>query len=112
MSARPIPPTSELTQPYWDAARDGTFVLQRCDDPLFHAVVRPGGTFGMFREVAWHADGVCGCIRRGKGLCGHRDGGERRILGRGMRRCHFLAWSRGALLWGCGSLQLCQNGGA
>ena len=31
MSARPIPPTSALTAPYWDAARRGEFVLQRCD---------------------------------------------------------------------------------
>ena len=32
MSARQIPPTSELTQPYWDAARKGEFVLQQCVD--------------------------------------------------------------------------------
>jgi uncharacterized OB-fold protein len=30
MSARPIPPTSELTAPYWEAARRGELVLQRC----------------------------------------------------------------------------------
>lgn len=31
MSARPIPPTSELTAPYWDAARRGELVVQRCE---------------------------------------------------------------------------------
>ena len=31
MSVRPVPPTSELTQPYWDAARRGELVLQRCE---------------------------------------------------------------------------------
>ena len=31
MSARLIPPTSELTQPYWDAARRQELVIQRCD---------------------------------------------------------------------------------
>ena len=31
MSARPVPPTSELTQPYWDAARRGQMVVQRCE---------------------------------------------------------------------------------
>ncbi len=31
MSARPIPPTSELTAPYWEAARRGELVVQRCD---------------------------------------------------------------------------------
>jgi hypothetical protein len=31
MSTRPIPPTSELTQPYWDAARRGQLVVQRCE---------------------------------------------------------------------------------
>ncbi len=30
MSARPIPPTSALTQPYWDAARRGQMAVQRC----------------------------------------------------------------------------------
>ena len=30
MSARLIPPVSELTQPYWDAARRGELVVQRC----------------------------------------------------------------------------------
>jgi len=30
MSARPIPPTSELTRPYWEAARRGELVVQRC----------------------------------------------------------------------------------
>jgi uncharacterized OB-fold protein len=30
MSARPIPPTSEVTAPYWDAARRGELVVQRC----------------------------------------------------------------------------------
>jgi len=31
MSVRPIPPTSALTQPYWDAARRGEMVVQRCE---------------------------------------------------------------------------------
>ena len=31
MSTRPIPPTSELTKPYWDAARRGELTLQRCE---------------------------------------------------------------------------------
>jgi hypothetical protein len=31
MSARPIPPTSELTAPYWDAARRGELVMQHCE---------------------------------------------------------------------------------
>ena len=31
MSARPIPPTSELTQPYWDGAGRGQMVVQRCE---------------------------------------------------------------------------------
>lgn len=31
MSVRPIPPTSELTQPYWDAARRGELALQLCE---------------------------------------------------------------------------------
>lgn len=31
MSARPIPPTSELARPYWDAARRGELVVQRCE---------------------------------------------------------------------------------
>ena len=38
MSARPIPPTSELTQPYWDATRKGELVVQHCgscNDALF-----------------------------------------------------------------------------
>jgi uncharacterized OB-fold protein len=30
MSARPIPPTSQLTEPYWDAARRGELAVQRC----------------------------------------------------------------------------------
>jgi uncharacterized OB-fold protein len=30
MSARPIPPMSALTQPYWDAARRGQLALQHC----------------------------------------------------------------------------------
>jgi uncharacterized OB-fold protein len=30
MSARFIPPTSELTQPYWDAARNHELVVQQC----------------------------------------------------------------------------------
>jgi uncharacterized OB-fold protein len=30
MSARPIPPVSELTEPYWAAARRGELVVQRC----------------------------------------------------------------------------------
>lgn len=32
MSARMIPPISELTQPYWDAARKGELVVQHCRD--------------------------------------------------------------------------------
>ena len=32
MTARLIPPSSELTQPYWDAARKGEFVIQHCAD--------------------------------------------------------------------------------
>ena len=32
MSTRLIPPTSELTQPFWDAARDHQLVIQQCDD--------------------------------------------------------------------------------
>ena len=32
MSTRLIPPTSELTQPYWDAARQGELVVQHCGD--------------------------------------------------------------------------------
>ncbi len=31
MSARPIPPTSALTQPYWEAARRGQMAVQRCE---------------------------------------------------------------------------------
>ena len=31
MSARPIPPTSDLTAPYWEAARRGELSLQQCD---------------------------------------------------------------------------------
>lgn len=31
-ASSPIPPTSERTQPHWDAARDGKFVHERCDD--------------------------------------------------------------------------------
>ncbi len=31
MSARPIPPASALTQPYWDAARRGQMAVQRCE---------------------------------------------------------------------------------
>ncbi|MBC8188716.1 MAG: Zn-ribbon domain-containing OB-fold protein [Proteobacteria bacterium] len=31
MSARPIPPTSALTQPYWDAAGRGQMTVQRCE---------------------------------------------------------------------------------
>ena len=31
MSARPIPPTSALTQPYWDAAGRGEMAVQRCE---------------------------------------------------------------------------------
>lgn len=30
MSARPIPPVSALTQPYWDAARRQELVVQHC----------------------------------------------------------------------------------
>ena len=37
MSARPIPPTSVLTQPYWDAARRGRMAVQRCE----HCGTRP-----------------------------------------------------------------------
>jgi uncharacterized OB-fold protein len=32
MSARLIPPSSELTQPYWDAACKGELVVQHCGD--------------------------------------------------------------------------------
>ena len=32
MSARPIPPMSAMTRPYWDAARNGELVLQHCSD--------------------------------------------------------------------------------
>ena len=32
MSARLIPPTSEMTQPYWDAARRDELVVQQCAD--------------------------------------------------------------------------------
>ena len=31
MSVRPVPPTSPLTQPYWDAARRGQLTVQRCE---------------------------------------------------------------------------------
>ncbi len=31
MSARPIPPSSPLTEPYWEAARRGELSLQRCE---------------------------------------------------------------------------------
>ena len=31
MSARPIPPSSPLTAPYWEAARRGELAIQRCD---------------------------------------------------------------------------------
>lgn len=31
MSARPIPPVSELTRPYWVAARSDELVVQYCD---------------------------------------------------------------------------------
>jgi len=31
MSARPIPPSSALTEPYWDAARRGELAVQRCE---------------------------------------------------------------------------------
>ncbi len=31
MSTRPIPPTSELTEPYWEAARRGELAVQCCD---------------------------------------------------------------------------------
>jgi len=30
MSARPIPPMTELSRPYWDAARKGELVVQQC----------------------------------------------------------------------------------
>lgn len=32
MSTRLIPPNNDMTTPYWDAARAGRFVIQRCDD--------------------------------------------------------------------------------
>ena len=32
MSGRLIPPVSELTQPYWDAASKHQLVMQRCDN--------------------------------------------------------------------------------
>jgi len=32
MSVRLIPPSSELTQPYWDAARREELVVQRCEE--------------------------------------------------------------------------------
>lgn len=31
MSARLLPPISELTQPYWEAARNGKLIVQFCD---------------------------------------------------------------------------------
>ena len=31
MSARPIPPTSALTAPYWESARQGELTVQRCE---------------------------------------------------------------------------------
>ena len=31
MSARPVPPVSALTSPYWEAARRGELALQRCE---------------------------------------------------------------------------------
>ncbi|MGF1599120.1 MAG: Zn-ribbon domain-containing OB-fold protein [Acidimicrobiales bacterium] len=31
MSARPVPPVSTLTRPYWDAVRQQQLVLQECD---------------------------------------------------------------------------------
>ena len=32
MSARLIPPSTEMTQPYWDAARREELVVQQCED--------------------------------------------------------------------------------
>ncbi len=43
MSVRPVPPTSELTQPYWDAARRGQMVVQRCE-ACEHRPFPPRGT--------------------------------------------------------------------
>ena len=43
MSTRPGPPTSELTQPYWDAARRGQLALQRCE-PCGHRPFPPRAT--------------------------------------------------------------------
>ena len=36
MSARLIPPVSELTQPYWDAASEHQLVMQYCDSCAQH----------------------------------------------------------------------------
>ena len=41
MSARLIPPGTELTQPYWDAARQGQLVMQQCS-ACSHYLFPPG----------------------------------------------------------------------
>ena len=41
MSVRLIPPTTELTQPFWEAARARTLVIQQCAD-CGHRLFPPG----------------------------------------------------------------------
>ena len=41
MSVRLIPPSTELTQPYWDAARQQQLVVQQCGD-CGHRLFPPG----------------------------------------------------------------------
>ena len=41
MSTRLIPPNTELTQPFWDAAREGKLVVQTCND-CTHKLFPPG----------------------------------------------------------------------
>ena len=51
---KPIPSINDLTRPYWDAARDGRLVLQRCagcQATIFYP--RPWCPHCWSRELAW-----------------------------------------------------------
>jgi hypothetical protein len=54
MSVRLIPPSTELSQPYWDAARHNKLVVQQCGD-CAHRLFPPGANCPKCgsKELAW-----------------------------------------------------------
>lgn len=54
MSVRLIPPNTELSQPYWDAARQNRLVVQQCGD-CSHMLFPPGANCPKCgsRKLTW-----------------------------------------------------------